>query len=158
MTTIGVTGHMGLTAATRVAVSAELAGRLADVPGPLVGYTSLAPGADQIFAWSVLAAGGSVVFVPPCEEIESTIPEANLRQFRAAQSAASEIIPPAHVLPSEQAFFDAGRYIAEHVDLLVAVWDGGPSGGLGGTADIVEIRESSGRPWLRVWPAAASRG
>ena len=158
MTTIGVTGHIRLTAATRVTVAAELTRQLAELHAPLVGFTSLAPGADQVFAWAVLAAGGEVVFVPPCEEIESTIPEANLAHFRAARSAAYEVVPPPHVNPSEQAFFDAGKYIADHVDLLFAVWDGGPSGGLGGTADIVEVRESSGRPWRRIWPPGSSRG
>ncbi|MEQ7845779.1 hypothetical protein [Nocardioides kribbensis] len=158
MTSVGITGHMGLTPSTRVAVAAELARQLVGLPAPLVGFTSLAPGADQAFAWAVLAAGGEIVFVPPCEEIESTIPDANLTHFRAARAAASEVVPPSHVKPSEQAFFDAGKYIAEHADLLFAVWDGGPSGGLGGTADIVELRESSGRPWLRVWPSGSSRG
>jgi hypothetical protein len=37
----------------------------------------------------------------------------------------------------ESAFFAAGRYIVEQCDLLIAVWDGQPSKGLGGTGDVV---------------------
>ena len=36
-----------------------------------------------------------------------------------------------------EAYEQAGRYIVEHSDVLLAVWDGLPARGRGGTAEIV---------------------
>jgi hypothetical protein len=43
---------------------------------------------------------------------------------------------------------------AEH---LVAVWDGGPAGIAGGTADVVEAAKDRGLPVTVVWPEGAER-
>jgi hypothetical protein len=45
----------------------------------------------------------------------------------------------------------AGRYIVDHCDVLIAVWDGAPSRGRGGTAEIVQYALEKNRPILRVW-------
>jgi hypothetical protein len=49
------------------------------------------------------------------------------------------------------AYAQAGRYVVDHCDLLIAVWDGEPLGGRGGTAEIVEYAREQNRPILRVW-------
>jgi|ERR1035438_2792770 hypothetical protein len=45
----------------------------------------------------------------------------------------------------------AGQYIVDHCDVLIAVWDGAPSRGRGGTAEIVQYALEKNRPILRVW-------
>jgi len=47
-----------------------------------------------------------------------------------------------------QAYEVVGRYVVRHCDLLIAVWDGGPGKGRGGTAEIVHYAASAGVP---VW-------
>jgi hypothetical protein len=59
--------------------------------------------------------------------------------------------------PSEKAFFEAGKRIVDWADLLVAVWDGGPARGFGGTADVVRYAEERGRSLLILWPAGVKR-
>ena len=44
-----------------------------------------------------------------------------------------------------------GRYVLDRCDVLVAVWDGQPARGRGGTADIVAMARHCGKPmaWIR---------
>jgi hypothetical protein len=42
-------------------------------------------------------------------------------------------------------------------DELLAVWDGQPARGYGGTADVVEAARYKGIPVTVVWPAGAKR-
>ena len=158
MTTIGITGHINITPETRMRVAHELTGILAAQEAPLVGLTSLAPGADQAFAWAVAAVGGEIVFVQPCSRIEESIPDSNRSQFRAARALAAELVALPFEEPSEDAYLAAGEYIADNVDLLVAVYDGELVGGKGGTADVVDRRNAAGRPVVVVWPPGSSRG
>ncbi len=49
---------------------------------------------------------------------------------------------------AEHAYEVTGRFVVRHCDLLIAVWDGKPGNGRGGTADIVHYATSVGVP---VW-------
>jgi len=44
-----------------------------------------------------------------------------------------------------------GQYVVDHCDVLIAVWDGQPSRGRGGTAEIVQYALEQNRPIIRVW-------
>lgn len=50
-----------------------------------------------------------------------------------------------------QAYRQAGQYVVDHCDVLVAVWDSQPSRGRGGTAEIVHYGLEQNRPIIRVW-------
>lgn len=52
------------------------------------------------------------------------------------------------VRSSGRAYEAVGRFVVRHCDLLVAIWDGKPSNGRGGTAEIVHYAATSGIP---VW-------
>jgi hypothetical protein len=43
------------------------------------------------------------------------------------------------------------------VDELIAVWDGQPARGFGGTADVVAYAERTGVPVRILWPEGATR-
>lgn len=154
---VGITGHMNISGATRRLVARAIVGELAGIDQHLTGYTSLAPGADQIFTWALRAVGSEVVFVQPADDIETTIPASNLNDFRAARLICSTTIRMPFATAGEPAYFEAGSWIADHADLLLAVWDGKPAGGLGGTADIVGRRRNSGRPLTIIWPDGSVR-
>jgi len=49
------------------------------------------------------------------------------------------------------AYAQVGRYVVDHCDVLIAVWDGEPSRGRGGTAEIVQYAREQKRPIIRVW-------
>ncbi|WP_234347565.1 hypothetical protein [Streptomyces specialis] len=160
MTTIAVTGHMDLTAASAVLVRQALTGLLRGyAPGDLTGVSCLAEGADALFAEAVLEAGGRLVVV---------IPSVNYRQeqgstayadtFDRLAGAADEVV----VLPNEvadpRAYEAANQVLLERADRLVAVWNGRPAPGRnGGPAHAVEQARAAGLPVDVVWPPGAAR-
>ena len=46
----------------------------------------------------------------------------------------------------KEAFEKAGRHIVNHCDVLIAIWDGEKSQGIGGTQDIIEYANTKNRP------------
>ena len=50
-----------------------------------------------------------------------------------------------------EAYRQAGEYVVDHCDVLIAVWDGQPSRGRGGTAETVQYAQEQNRPIIRVW-------
>jgi hypothetical protein len=78
--------------------------------------------------------------------------------FDRLVSAASDVI----VLPFEhagrEAYEAANELLLERADELVAVWDGQPSTGEGGTGDMVEHARAAGVAVTQVWPEGSARG
>ncbi len=54
------------------------------------------------------------------------------------------------------AYKAAGEYVVDHCDVLIAVWDGEPARGRGGTAEIVQYALAQDRPVIRVWKDACT--
>ena len=124
----------------------------------LVGITSLAEGADQIFAERVLAAGGQLTAILPAAHYALTFPHGPARQhYEDLLSRANQIIHLPFNEPTEDAYWAAGKEIVDRCDFLLAVWNGKPSGGLGGTGDIVAYAREIGRPTIIIWPPNAAR-
>lgn len=155
--TVGVTGHQQLAVDTQQRVGDVIRTRLASIH-PLTGMTSLAEGADQIFATIVLSLGGQLAVVVPAKHYEQSFAtEAALLRFRELRAAASQLIELPFKEPSEAAYWAAGREIVARCDVLFAVWDGLPAAGLGGTADVVRHAEHLGKEVIRIWPAGSRR-
>jgi hypothetical protein len=51
-------------------------------------------------------------------------------------------------------FLEAGKEIVRRSDVMFAVWDGKPSEGLGGTADVVAFARSESRRVVHFEPAS----
>lgn len=137
-----------------------LAARLPEILGdpPFVGASSLAAGADQEFAENVAGLGGELRVVLPSANYESSFEqESDLRQFKALLSQASEVETLDFPEPSEDAYLAAGRRVVDLCDVLVAVWDGLPAQGKGGTADVVAYARSVGKPVTVIWPSGVER-
>lgn len=159
MIRIGCTGHQRLSPATRRQTAAAIAAVLASFEDQtIVGVTSLAEGADQIFALTVLAAGGELHVVIPSEGYEDSFTSDGGRATysRLIELAESRLVMP-FLAPSEEAFLAAGHEVASSCDLLLAVWDGQRAGGKGGTADIVAYARERGIDTRIIWPAGATR-
>lgn len=156
MTRIAVTGHRGLPAATAELVDRELREILADHSN-LIGLSCLADGADQLFARAVLDAGGRLEVIVPAEQYREGLPaeahaaydELFAQAFRAHRIDFSESTSESHM--------QASRFMIDNADMLLAVWDGKPARGYGGTADIVAYAREVGTPTTVVWPPGATR-
>lgn len=159
MTVVGCSGHQALSPSTRDLVVAAFTQEFDRIPAPLTGVSSLAAGADQLFAQAVLVCGGFLHVVVPSAGYDKTFTaEADRRTFEALLGRASETTVLPYPEPTEEAFLEAGRVVVDRSDVLMAVWDGQPSGGLGGTADIVAYARKTGRPVRVIWPPGSTRG
>jgi hypothetical protein len=158
MTTVGCTGHQSLSLWTRRQVAAEIATYLATIPGELIGVCSLAGGADQIFAHALLAAGGHLhAIVPSANSDESFARDDDRTAFTHLLEQAAERTDLPFSTPTEEAYMEAGKVVADACEILLAVWDGKPAAGLGGTADVVAYARERGRHVMVVWPSGSSR-
>lgn len=158
MTRVGITGHRDLHDPTCGLVSAAIARQLGEF-GSVHGISSLAEGADQIFAEQVLKAGGALTAVIPSahygRSFGTTAGKATYRHLRAQ---ATEVIELPFRSPSAEAYWAAGQRVVGLADVLLAAWDGSPSGGVGGTADVVAFAGERGVPTTVLWPPGSRRG
>ena len=156
---VGCTGHQNLSLATRRDVAAAIAAVFVAIDDEeLVGLSSLAAGADQLFAFAVLAAGGRLMAVIPSQDYEQAFQseEPRATYLSLARLATSQTTLP-FPAPSEDAFLAAGYEVADRCDILLAVWDGQGAAGKGGTADVVYYARAHGRDVRVIWPLGASR-
>jgi hypothetical protein len=66
-----------------------------------------------------------------------------------------KVIRVAGATPDE-AYLNAGRRVADLVDWMIFVWDGGPSRGHGGTADIVAYARKNAKKGVILDPIGCS--
>jgi hypothetical protein len=157
---IGITGHQNIPAGALLGIEERIRGILLPHRARgLAGIGSLAAGADQLFARCVLDLGGSLEVVLPCEGYETTFAStAERRCYEAILTAATTVGRLPYPEPSEEAFMAAGTVVADRCELLIAVWDGLPAEGLGGSADVVRYARGIGREVTIVWPEGVRRG
>lgn len=148
---VGVTGHQRRPNLNWNWVAETIRLELGRLPQPLEAFSCLAGGADQVFAREALAAGGSLVAIVPLDDYERFFEPADLDEYRRLIRRSR--VEALHLTDEpEQAFFDAGKYIVDHVQLLMAIWDGAPAKGFGGTADVVAYARDKARTVLHVNP------
>lgn len=165
MTTAGISGHRVLSESVTHYVKDGLHNLLSqiatrdplDSPSQLVGYSCLAIGADQLFAQTVLDLGGDIIAVIPSTGYEQTFTRVELGGYRGLLEQCREVIELPFARPDEEAFMAAGEELVQRCELLVAVWDGRPAVGLGGTGDVVSLARSLGRETHVIWPAGVER-
>ncbi|MCX5113896.1 hypothetical protein OOK13_36705 [Streptomyces sp. NBC_00378] len=158
MKRIGVTGHRTIPQEAHAHVLAGLRAALCGHEGALEALSSLAVGADQLFADLALARGADLTVVIPSGDYESCFEDAaELARYRALKDRAVREVRLDYPHSTDEAYYAAGAYIADHCDRLLAVWDGRPARGLGGTGDIVTYARSLGRPVTVIWREGVER-
>lgn len=159
MTRIGGTGHQGLPPETARLVDHALRDYLAgQAARDLLGVTMLGPGADQLFAKAVLDVGGLLQVVIPAAKYRNGFEDEDAkRRYDALLDKATYSQRLDHVESTEEAHMAGGRAVVDAAEVVVAVWDGQPARGLGGTADVVAYALQRGVPVEVIWPAGASR-
>lgn len=124
----------------------------------IIGVCSLAVGSDQLFATEVLREGGQLHAVVPCKRYETTFAGSeSLSRYESLLRRAVLVEFGAFPGPSEEAFFAAGKRVVTLSDRLLAVWDGKPARGRGGTADVVAYATALGKEVVVIWPRGGSR-
>ncbi len=134
----------------------------ADRAPRLLFVSPLADGSDQIAAGIALELGFDLQVVLPFarETYRSTLHNSGLNRFDELMARANCVLElPGRMDDQLQAFVMAGRATVAHCDVLLAVWDGLPPRGRGGTGEVVQIAITRGTAIAHVPidPAAAPR-
>ena len=181
---VGVTGHRTLPEDTLPALGCAVAHVLSLVAdtlrdiaarqgtgsyaagGPVLRLVSpLAEGADRLVAREALQLGYELNVAMPFNqgEYERDFGATSLAEFQALLAQAHLRRGAACVLAldgsreadGERGYEAVGRHVLRNCDLLVAVWDGAPAAGRGGTAEVVQAARSAGVPVWWIDPKAA---
>lgn len=149
---MGVTGHQQIPSDALACIQRSIRQCLQSESPPVIGLSSLAAGADQLFASCLLELGGHLHVVVPSAHYDETFPTMESRQsYYHYLAKASDIIEMDEPSPSERAFFNAGCKIVDLSDKMIAIWDGNAARGFGGTADVVAYARKLGRPLEIIW-------
>ena len=144
MIRIGVTGHRALSNYDDLIHSIDLAFDkiISSVDASSIQIlSSLAEGADRLVASLAIENHGAQLIAPlPFKTPDYMLDfdsEASQKEFHALLEKAEETIIISREKTRQECYLSAGRYILKNCDVLIAVWNGKPAKGVGGTADIV---------------------
>lgn len=157
MTRIGITGHRGLPTRTAHLVQQALRDMLAAHGTNVTGVTSLADGADQLFARAVLDQGGLIEVIVPAVGYRDGLPPQSHPEYDELISRAARVHRLGFTDSTPESHMAASELMISMVSELLAVWDQQPARGHGGTADVVAYARERGRPVRVIWPDGASR-
>jgi len=145
------------------AIGAEAKASFSEGPPAVTLISSLAEGADRIAARAALEAGFALDVILPCPApiyAETFVDDASREEFASLsrRARATLILPLAgdSAAPLDErlpaTYEAAGLTMLALSDILVAVWDGKPAEGRGGTGQIVEEAARRGAPIVVVDP------
>ena len=153
---IGFTGHRRLSNAEGVGAKLReiLGSLLAEVPGNLVGHSSIAIGGDTLFAEACAALEIPWIALLPVaeEDFRHDFTEADWAKARVLLQRAARLESLPAVNDRNLAYLECGLCTVEEADVMIAVWNGEPSAGTGGTADVVAHARVLGKPLIVVHP------
>ncbi|MET7858203.1 hypothetical protein ABZS81_13455 [Streptomyces sp. NPDC005318] len=155
---LGITGHRGLSPEVEAQVRDELTKLVADCqPEDLVGISCIADGPDAWFAQAVLAHGGRLEVVIPAAEYRESLPDWHHPVYDELTARAADVHHTGMRESNSQAHQAGSEIVVGLADQMIAVWDGQPARGYGGTADVVGYALRVGVPVQIVWPEGATR-
>lgn len=138
---IGITGHQDIHISLLQWINKNICDELKKIDVEC-GYSSLAIGADQIFANILIQNKIPINAIIPSHNYSETFKKENLGDYLNILKKADKIIELNFNRPSEEAFYAAGKTIADFSDILFVIWDALPAEGLGGTGDVFKYMKS----------------
>jgi hypothetical protein len=155
---VGITGHRGLPEDVAAQVRDLLAQEAAAFEAhDLVGISCIADGPDTWWAQTVLDAGGRIEVVIPATEYRDGLPDWHHTDYDELLQQASDVHHTGLTESTSEAHQAGSEILVGLSDVLIAVWDGLPARGYGGTADVVGYARRVGVPVRIVWPEGAVR-
>ncbi|MEO7564116.1 MAG: hypothetical protein ABIR63_03380 [Sphingomicrobium sp.] len=116
----------------------------------------IADGADQIAAEVALELGWDLQVILPFERTSYRSSLANAKSRSGFDALIEQAIGVLELPGESEADVDsyvmAGRATVAHCDILIAVWDGRPARGRGGTAEVVQLALTRGTAVIHVAP------
>lgn len=174
-TSIGFTGHRHLADAevVREAVRGVL-NRLAAIAPRLTGISSAASGSDTLFAEEFAARGLPFALVLPfprerfSQDFQNEPDNWNRVCALLGKAIHVDVVHPV-TAPAENgctpptagdqhaldaaAYMDAGYRTIDRAEVVIAVWDGQPANGFGGTADAIKYARDLEKPLFIIHPS-----
>lgn len=150
---VGITGHQKLDGDRDWSwVESALTEELRQLPKPFTAVSSLAIGADQMFARIALRLGAALHVVMAFADLERTFSPDKLAEFVALRSHANKVEILTTIGTDEDCYLAAGQHVVDLSDMLVAIWNGLPARGKGGTGDVVLYARSKKVPLIHINP------
>jgi FtsH-binding integral membrane protein len=162
---VGVTGHRSLVEDPRLVQQLrEVVQRIRRLPPPSaatpvrLGVVSpLAEGADRLVAREILRLEGSALEaalpLPPEQYVGDFTTPVSRAEFQELLEGASMVTVLAAGGNRDEAYLRVGQYVVDRCDVLIAIWDGLPARGQGGTAEIVQRARQRGVPMFLIQPS-----
>ena len=149
----GITGHQNIGSDETIEWVTIVLSEIIKKLSIELGFTSLAIGADQLFAQLLKQNNIPFTVIIPSNEYEQTFQNsADLETYQNLLNTATHKIKLPFIKPNEIAFYEAGKKIVSLYDIIIAIWNGQPAKGLGGTGDIVKYAQSINRSILHINP------
>jgi len=157
---VGVTGHRVLPVDPALGEQVRCALRRArgSVPSSaatplcMAVISPLAEGADRLVAREALDDQDAVLIVPlplPVDDyINDFAADDSKRAFKGLLARAREVVLLPKAEAREDAYQNVADYLVEQCDILIALWDGHPARGQGGTAEVVALARERRLPLL----------
>ena len=159
---LGVTGHRTLRNESRIIKKVhEVLARIKQeifekhkITAVFTILSLMAEGADRVVAREILKEKDSILEVvlplPKEDYMNDFVTSESKTEFEEfiVQAAAIKELLPAR--SRNEAYEQAGQYVVDHCDVLLALWNGKPAAGQGGTAEIVAYARKKKRPlfWI----------
>ena len=121
-----------------------------DEHGQSIMLNSIAAGADQLCAEIGLSLGYELVCPLPFAEYRDDFNGEQRKRFDSLIRKSSKTLVVSDSANRDAAYFAAGRYIVEHCDVLLAIWDYRPQTSICGTAAVVAYAQSLGKEIVTV--------
>lgn len=125
-----------------------------ETQGGLVGVSSVAIGADTLFARAVLSLSlpWRALLPSPPSEFRRDFEGSDWQVAERLLDQAMEVDVRATPSVKEEAYLECGMDTVDQVDVLIAVWDEKPARGTGGTGEIVAYARSLKKPLIILNP------
>jgi hypothetical protein len=104
-----------------------------------------------------LGLGGRLEVIVPAERYRDGLPAEYHSTYDRLIKQATEVCRLPYTESTEEVHMAGSRVMLDTIHHLIAVWDGQPARGYGGTADVVAEAHRRNMPVIIIWPEGSDR-
>jgi len=152
---VGFSGHRELAAPEKAAKGIrEALDRLAANHGPFATVSSAASGADTLFVEEAARRHWPYLLLLPFPKsrFEKDFSPSEWQRILPFIENATRVEEASDEASDEAAYMETGVQTVDRAEVILAVWDGKPAAGLGGTGDVVSYARELGKPLILIDP------